>query len=308
MCALKCGKTSTVKHGKYQGVRVGGPDYQTINAFGGLCMIRSIEEIIYLNDLCDRLGMDTITAGNLCAFAIEASLRGIISEELEYGNAQSVAELLHKIAYREGVGVDLAEGINFVSKKWGLEELAVQVKGLEPPGYDPRALRTMGLAYALADRGACHSRSGLYIPELRGEIKAEKAEGKVRELIDYEDRLTIFDSIILCRFYSDFIGWGELETIIHLITGESLKKRHLRHIAQAITNLVRQYNIQEGVSKKDDSLPRRFFKESLDGDKSIYNEEEFSRMIDEYYKARGWDLEGNPPEPSRMAKEFIAGL
>jgi len=294
-CSLKCGKTSTVKHGKYRGLKVGGPDYQTINAFGGLCMITSIEEIIYLNDLCDRLGMDTITAGNLCAFAIEASLRGIITEKLEYGNAESISKLLRKIAYKEGVGIDLAGGINFVAKKWRLEELAVHVKGLEPPGYDPRALRKMGLAYAMADRGACHSRSGLYIPELRGEINAEKAEGEAKELIDYEDRLTIFDSIILCRFYSDFIGWKELEIIINLITGESLKKHHLKQIAQAITNLVRQYNIQEGLSRKDDYLPKRFFRETLGDGKSIYTEEEFGNMIDEYYKARGWDPQGNPP-------------
>jgi aldehyde:ferredoxin oxidoreductase len=296
ICSLKCAKTSTVKHGKYQGLRVGGPDYQTINAFGGLCMIRSIEEIIYLNDLCDRLGIDTITAGNLCAFAIEASLRGIITENLEYGNAESIAKLLSKIAYKEGVGMDLAEGINLVAKKWGLEELAVQVKGLEPPGYDPRALRGMGLAYAMADRGACHSRSGLYIAELRGEISAEKTEGKVKELIDYEDRLTIFDSIILCRFYSDFIGWKELEMIINLITGESFQERQLKQIAQTTANLVRRYNIQEGVSKRDDYLPKRFFKETLADGKGIYTEEEFCKMIDEYYKERGWDPKGNPPQ------------
>lgn len=299
MCSLKCGKASTVKHGKYQGLKVGGPDYQTINAFGGLCMIRSIEEIIYLNDLCDRLGMDTITAGNLCALAIEASLRGIITEELEYGNAESIAQLLCKIASREGIGNDLAEGINFVSKKWRLEELAVHVKGLEPPGYDPRALRGMGLAYAMADRGACHSRSSLYLPELRGEINTEKTEGRVRELIDHEDLLTIFDSMILCRFYSDFIGWKELARIVSMITGESFEEVHLKRIAQSITNLVRQFNIQEGVSRKDDCLPKRFFKEMLGHDRSIYSEEEFGKMIDEYYEARGWDPEGNPPRNGR---------
>jgi aldehyde:ferredoxin oxidoreductase len=287
-------------------MKVGGPDYQTINAFGGLCMIRSIEEIIYLNDLCDRWGMDTITAGNLCAFAIEASHRRIVPEKLEYGDAEGIARLLCQIAHKDGIGADLAEGIQFVSKKWGLENLAVHVKGLEPPGYDPRALKGMGLAYAMAGRGACHSRSSLYIPELRGNLGLEKLEEKVKELIDHEDRLTLFDSIILCRFYSDFIGWKELEKIIRIVTGRSFRKPHLRKIAQSITNLVRQFNIQEGVSRKDDFLPKRLFKERLGKGKSLGTEEEFGRMIDEYYKARGWNAQGNPPPlPMNMAQNLI---
>jgi aldehyde:ferredoxin oxidoreductase len=130
---------------------------------------------------------------------------------------------------------------------------------------------------------------------LRGEINTEKTEGRVRELIDHEDLLTIFDSIILCRFYSDFIGWKELERIVNMTTGESLNEDHLKQIAQSITNLVRQFNTQEGVSRKDDYLPKRFFKEMLGHDRSIYSEEEFGKMIDEYYKARGWDPKGNPP-------------
>ena len=306
MCSLECGKVATVKKGKYGGIKVGGPDYQTINAFGGLCMIRSIEEIIYLNDLCDRLGMDTITAGNLCAFAIEASTRRAIPEKLEYGDVEGIAKLLRKIAFKEGIGLDLAEGIHFVAKKWGMEELAVHVKGLEPPGYDPRALKGMGLAYAMADRGACHSRSSLYIEELRGNLNVEKTEGKVHELIDHEDRLTIFDSIILCRFYIDLIGWKELGKILQLITGKSFKPPHLRRIAQSITNLVRQYNVQEGVSKKDDFLPKRFFKETLGKGKRLGTEEEFGQMVDEYYQARGWDARGHPPPlPSKIAQNLI---
>ncbi len=294
-CSLGCGKTATVLNGKYAGLKVGGPAYQTISAFGGLCMIRSIEEIIFLNDLCDRLGMDTITAGNLCAFTIEASLRKAVSEKLDYGDTEGIANLLEKTANRVGIGNDLAEGIQFVSKKWGMEEHAIHVKGLEPPGYDPRALRTMGLSYALADRGACHSRASLYIPELRGEINPEKTEGRVRELIDHEDWLTIFDSIILCRFYSDFIDWKDLERIVYSITGDSPEKHDLQRIAQSITDLVRQYNVREGMSKKDDFLPKRFFKEILGNGKRIYAEEDFSAMINAYYEARGWDANGNPP-------------
>src|SRR3990170_2225806 len=109
-CFMACGKISEVKKGRHRGLRIMGPEYETIYAFGGLCMIKSIEEIIYLNDLCDRLGIDTITAGNLAAFAIEASLEGKIRDKLRYGDADAIAEILKKIAYRRGVGRILSEG------------------------------------------------------------------------------------------------------------------------------------------------------------------------------------------------------
>jgi aldehyde:ferredoxin oxidoreductase len=110
-CFMACGKLSEVKQGRHQGLRIMGPEYETIYAFGGLCMVNSIEEIIYLNDLCDRLGMDTITAGNLVAFAIEASKSRMIKDNLRYGDVDGIAEMLTKIAYRKGVGKILSEGI-----------------------------------------------------------------------------------------------------------------------------------------------------------------------------------------------------
>jgi aldehyde:ferredoxin oxidoreductase len=103
-CFMACGKISKVKQGRHRGLRIMGPEYETIYAFGGLCMVKSIEEIIYLNDLCDRLGMDTITAGSLMAFAIEASKQGKIKDKLNYGEVDEIAQVLNKIAYRKGVG------------------------------------------------------------------------------------------------------------------------------------------------------------------------------------------------------------
>lgn len=296
-CFLGCSKISRVKSGKYKGLRVGGPEYQTIYAFGGLCLIGSIEEIIYLNDLCDRLGLDTITAGNLVAFAIEASLRKMIPEKLEYGDTEGIARLLEKIARREGIGADLAEGIRPVSRKWRMEGIAVHVKGLEPPGYDPRALPSMGLAYATADRGACHSRSSLYLAELRGEADGGDAAGKARLLIEREDRLTVLDTIILCRFYDDFLGWPVLERILELLTGEPFPEDRLRRLAQTIADLVRSFNLQEGVSRMDDSLPGRFLREALGKEKRALRREELEGMLAEYYRLRGWDDQGRPPRP-----------
>lgn len=145
-CFMACGKLTTVKSGPHKGLTILGPEYETIYAFGGLCMINDIGDIIYLNDLCDRLGIDTVTAGNLAAFTIEASRRKVISETFRYGNAGDVAAIIGMIARREGIGDLLAEGIRTVSKAWGLQDIAVHVKGLEPAGYEPRVLKGMGLA------------------------------------------------------------------------------------------------------------------------------------------------------------------
>ncbi len=128
-CFLACGQLIEVQQGRHQGLKLEGPEYETIYAFGGLCRIDEIEEIAYLNDICDRLGLDTISAGNLAAFAIEASKRGKISEALDYGDPDGVAALLKKIVRREGVGGLLAEGIQFAAKELDMEDIAIHVKG-----------------------------------------------------------------------------------------------------------------------------------------------------------------------------------
>jgi len=139
-CFMACGRLTSIKHGRHAGLTIEGPEYETIYAFGGLCMIDSIEEIAYLNDICDRQGMDTISSGNLCAFTIEASRRGKIDYEIDYGDVDKIAELLFKISQRQDIGDILSQGIKYASKKWDLEDIADHVKGLEPPGYDPRVL------------------------------------------------------------------------------------------------------------------------------------------------------------------------
>lgn len=135
-CFMACGNLSEVKEGRHKGLKIEGPEYETIYAFGGLCMIHEIEEIIYLNDICDRLGMDTISAGSLCAFAIEASEKGRISEKVGWGDVDKIAELLHDIAFKNknGIGAILAEGIRHAAKVWEMEDVAIHVKGLDPAG------------------------------------------------------------------------------------------------------------------------------------------------------------------------------
>ena len=295
-CLLACGRMTKVVHGRHKGLVLEGPEYETIYAFGGLCLIKDIKEIIYLNDICDRLGMDTITAGNLAAFTIEASLAGRIEEELAYGDVDGVASLLRNISRREGIGEILADGITRAAREWGMEDSAVHVKGMEPAGYDPRIFKGMGLAYATSDRGACHLRSTFFRAELSGMIPPDKIEGKAELFVDFEDRLTLHDTMIVCRFYRDLYLWDELCDIVRMTTGMDVGKEDLRKIAARIQNTTRIFNIREGLTKKDDTLPQRFFREGIGAGKSVIREDELERLISDYYMLRGWDSDGVPPE------------
>lgn len=293
-CFMACGRMATLSKGRHQGMILEGPEYETIYAFGGLCMVEDMAEIVYLNDICDRLGMDTITAGNLCALAIEAGRRGKIPHTINYGDVDRIADLLEMIGRREGIGDLLAEGIIPTSRAWGLETIAIHVKGMEPAGYDPRVLKGMGLAYATSDRGACHLRTTFYKPELSGMIPPDQIDGKAELLIDFEDRLTIFDMLILCRFYRDLYTWEELETLIHHVTGLPAAKEALRGKAARITTMTRKFNLREGMTAKDDLLPGRFHREALPSGHSL-TESEMATMLADYYRLRGWSSDTGVP-------------
>lgn len=286
-CFMACGRMSRLRKGRHKGLKLEGPEYETIYSFGGLCMIEEIEEVAYLNDLCDRLGMDTITAGNLCGLVMEAGERGRLQDAVAYGDADGTAELLEDMAARRNFGDTLAEGIRYAAEEWDLEDLAVHVKGLEPAGYDPRKLKGMGLTFATSPRGACHLRTTFYKPELSGMIAPEQIEGKAAMLIDYEDRLNIFDTLILCRFYRDLYTWAELEKTMPLVFGLNLEQKELRSIAAGIVDLTRQFNLREGLQPADDRLPKRLHKETLPEGGSL-SEEEMEYLLGDYYRLRDW--------------------
>ncbi|MBW2566242.1 MAG: aldehyde ferredoxin oxidoreductase family protein [Deltaproteobacteria bacterium] len=292
-CFMACGRMTRVRSGRHAGLRLEGPEYETIYAFGGLCLIDNIEEIIYLNDICDRLGIDTITAGNLCGLTIEAARRGRIDIAIDYGDVDAIAGLLKKIAFRQGIGDLLARGIKAASEEWGLQDLAVHVKGLEPAGYDPRVLKGVGLGYATSDRGACHLRATFYKAELSGMIDPDTIEGKAAMFVDFEDRLTLFDALILCRFFRDLYPWEALCETVQGLTGIETSTTGLKAISANISNIVRRFNIQEGLRREDDRLPIRLHKEALKSGHQI-SEVELETMVTEYYLLRGWDAQGKP--------------
>ena len=167
-CVFKCVKRNTVFKGRHEGLVVEGPEYETAYVFGGLCEIDDFAEIMWLNDVCDRLGVDTMDAGNLCALAIECAERGLIDEKLTWNDPVGVGAFLEKLCLREGIGDLWAEGALAVAKEYGLEDVVVHAKGMAPPGYEPRKMKGMGLGFATTARGACHLRATMYKPELMG--------------------------------------------------------------------------------------------------------------------------------------------
>ncbi len=286
-CYLSCGRMTKVLQGRHKGLVIEGPEYETIYTFGGLCMIDSIEEIAYLNHLCDSLGMDTITAGNLCAFAMKAFELGKSDYEIHFGDADKTALLLTRISQRKDIGELLSQGIVPTACAWGMEDRAVHVKGMEPAGYDPRVLKGMGLGYATSDRGACHLRATFYKPELAGIIDPDQIEGKAKIFTDFEDRLTLFDAMILCKFFRDIYPWEHLGTLVSGSTGIDGSKKKLQEIAHSISTIVREFNLREGMTKGDEKLPPTFH-EDLEDSGAVITQDEFSKLIMDYQQIRKW--------------------
>ncbi len=292
-CFMACGRMTTVKESRHKGLLIEGPEYETIYTFGGLCLIDSIEEIAYLNDICDRLGMDTMSAGNLRAFTIEAARRGKVDYKIDYGDVDAIAGLLGKIARREDIGDVLAWGITYAASQWDLEDIAVHVKGLEPAGYDPRVLKGMALGYATSDRGACHLRATFYKAELSGMIDKDQIEGKAELFIDFENRLLLFDTLIFCRFYRDLYTWERMGEIITAVTGMNGEKNVLQEKAASIATLIRKFNLREGLRPEDDRLSKGLYRKLQDTGISI-TEGELAYMVKDYYHLHGWNEEGRP--------------
>lgn len=317
ICPIACGKISVVKSGPYVGTEVEGPEYETLYSFGSLCGNKNLEAIAKANEICDRLGLDTITAGNIVAFTMKCFDEKILTSddldglELNFGNDEAMIDILPKIAYKKGFGAVLAEGVRGAAKMIGkgAEDLAIHVKGLEPAGYEPRALKGSALAYAVSMRGACHLRHLAYRPNLTGKhpfkenipidrFSYDRQAEIVKELEDFH---VIVDSMIMCKFIClPTIGpvlWDEMCEIYSATTGLDVKVQDLMDIGIRVNNLVKTFNIREGATAKDDTLPKRMMREKLlKGASSgqIVDEEKFNKMLSEYYQLRGWNSRGEP--------------
>lgn len=284
-CFLQCTKFCRVRHGRHAGLELEGPEYETIYALGGLNEVEGLEEVAWLNDLCDKLGLDTMSAGNIAAFTVEARKRGRIDFDIDYNQPDRMAELFRLVAAGEGVGRLLGLGVKRAAEELGLEDLAVHVKGLEPAGFEPRTLKGMALSYATAARGACHLRGTFYKAELSGLEDKDRIPGKAAHLIDYEDRAALFDSLILCRFFRDLILWDELAAIIAAATGLSFTREELEVLANEITQQTRSFNAREGLTADDDTLPPRLLREPT-AEGARLRPEDLALMVGEYNAIR----------------------
>jgi len=305
-CPIACDHISVIKGGPYAGT-VTSVEYETLYALGSECGIGYFPAIAKATDLCDRLGMDTISTGVTIGWAMECYERGILTNddtggiELTFGNHEALVEVINKIAHREGVGELLAEGVKRASEKVGKgsKHFAMHNKGLELPGYDLRGLKASALGFMTSTRGGCHLRSQMYDFDVKGKIdrfKAEKSLGKM--VMDREDLLAVVDSLILCKFIRGvFYTFDKFAELYRLVTGIDMTADKLQKAGERIYNLEKAYNIREGWTKKDDYPPPRIMKDPIpDGvaKGSVVKEQEFKMMLNAYFEARGWNSEGLP--------------
>lgn len=274
-------------------------EYENLFALGPLCGIDDPDVVLRACQLCDELGIDTISAGGTIAFAMECVERGLLTEpELHFGNGAALLSALRQVGSREGVGDLLAEGSLRMANRLGGEALtfAPQVKGLELPGYEPRALQTMALGFAVGSRGADHNRSSAYEVDFSERVDRRKLSPDAAKLaIETEDRAALMDSLILCKFlrgvFEDFYVEGA--EMLNLVTGWDTTADELRTTAQRIVAAKKLFNIRAGWNRAEDQLPQRFLEAPLKDDAAAsLSREELQRAIAAYYTARGWDEEG----------------
>jgi aldehyde:ferredoxin oxidoreductase len=301
-CPLHCSKFNRA-FGEFE-AETEGPEYETLALFGPNCGNDDVNVIIKANYLCNKYGIDTISTADSIAYAIELFNRGYLTKEdtdgmeLNWGDGKVIVKLVEMIALREGIGDMLAEGTKRISERFDEEarKFAIHVKGMEPPGYEPRGLTGMALAYATSPRGACHLRGTIYVPELfMGIIDRMKLRGKTPTVVEYQNAATVFDSLIICKFGARNAFDNSVEKIAPLISAASGIKfdaKKLIEAAERIWTLERLYNIREGLGKKDDILPGRFYEEEFDAGPSkgqVLDMQEFIAELEDYYAARGWD-------------------
>jgi aldehyde:ferredoxin oxidoreductase len=310
-CIIGCGRTVEITEGKYKLEETAGPEYETIGMLGSNCLVDDIEIICKANELCNRYGLDTISTGSAISFCMEAYEKGLVTKEdtgglkMEWGNGDAVLETIKKIANRQDIGKLLGEGLIKASKEIGGNscEFAIHVKGLDFPAHDPRAKVSVALGYATSNRGACHLQAfthdfedGVAIPDLGYKETLDRFEikGKAKFVADFQHLMSMLDSLHCCKFV--IFGGMTVEPLVkalNLVTGWNFSKEDFLKTGERIFNLKRLYNVREGISRKDDTLPPRILNHPRGGG-SGDNLPYLNKMINEYYKIRGWDEVGIP--------------
>lgn len=317
-CSVACGQMAEVKEGPFTGAKA-RPEFESIGLLGPSCGINDMGAVIAANDLCDQLGMDTITSGNLVAMTMELFERGLVTAEdndglvVRFGDGQALLEMLRFIAQRRGLGAIIADGARGIIQarpEWG--KYILQSKFMTFAAYDPRGFHGMGLAYATSVRGACHNVGGYTVSE---ELMGKKydryaVEGKGQLVKTLQDNRAYIDSLGLCtvvRGAYKFSTTPTPETLL-AITGYNFAPE-LMTIGERISNLERQIMVREGITRQDDALPPRMSEPVPNGpaEGHFISNQMLDVMLDEYYTVRGWDAQGHPL-PETLEKLGLAEI
>lgn len=308
-CTIQCERLFKSITGQEQRL-----EYETLFALGPLCGIEDPEVVLEAAQLCDRHGLDTISTGGTLAWAMESAEKGLLPGcddlGLRFGCGDGTLATIEAIAERRGVGRLLADG----SKRAALEvggdtmDWAMQVKGLELPGYEPRSLKTMALGLAVSPRGACHNRSGAYEADFSEQVNRLTSDsGRGALVAASEDFAATLDSLIVCKFlrkcFNDF--YSEAADLLTKVTGWSYSAIELHQTGERIHTLKKLFNEREGWEADDDSLPARLVSEALSTGMASgvgLTQTELTEMINSYYSARHWD------ETGRVSEEKLAEL
>ncbi len=306
-CPVACGKVFHVHKGEYAGIRAKMPEFETLYALGTMLGNSHGGSLIKANELCDSLGMDTISLGVTLAFAFECFERGLLPEKevgfpLSWGDHRTILRLIQMTAFREGFGDLLAEGSSRLAEKLGEEakQLLHCVKSLELPAHSARVLKGMSIGYATGTRGGSHHDTRPTMQYTQG-FDRKSPEGKPFYAIRSQHFTAVGDSLVLCRFTAER-GFGMLlneayARMISAVTGWDLSTEEVETLGERIVNLERCFNVREGIGRKDDTLPWRVMHEPIPEGPSqgaCCPPEELDRMLDEYYALRGWSGEGIP--------------
>ena len=310
-CSIGCRNITKIKDGKYAGLEAEGPEYETLALCGSNMGIEDIRVITKFNEECSDWGLDTISAGNVCGWAMEAYEKGALTKEdtrgleLRFGAADVAAELPRLISLREGIGNLLAEGVARASKMIGKgsESYAMHVKGLEYPGYDPRGTFGMALAYATADRGADHNRAWPVGYDAFGKLDPFTADGKAELVYKDQIRTSLKWSLEMCDFLAASLSL--CARLLNAACGTDFTEESITESGKRIWTLARLFNIRESFSRKNDTIPPRIYLDPLPEGITkgrIVPQQDFEKMLTEYYRLWGWDNDGKPTH------EAIQGL
>ncbi|GAW93267.1 aldehyde ferredoxin oxidoreductase family protein [Calderihabitans maritimus] len=304
-CPIACGRYCRV-----DGEEGGGPEYETVWAYGSDCGVSDLKAIIKANNWCNEMGLDTISAGATIAAAMELYQRGYIKPEeldgpeLKWGSGEAIVEWTRKMGLGEGFGAKLALGAARLCEAYGHPEVAMTVKKQELPAYDPRGVQGHGLQYATSNRGGCHVRGYMISPEVLGvpeQLDRFAVEGKAEWVKTFQDLTAVIDSMGLCLFTSFALSAQDYADLYNAATGLNLDVDELLTCGERIWNNERIFNLQEGYGAQDDTLPERLLKEPIPEGPSKGHVHRLSELLPAYYQIRGWDETGVPTSEKKQA-------